>query len=192
MLYWPILNYFDGNLDAAAELLADPNAVPGLSDGGAHVGTICDASFPTTLLSYWCRDRTKGARFVPEWIVSRQCRATAEAVGLLDRGIIAPGFKAEGFETSTTDKAKIIEQLNQSFAYAEAAIQSMSNADFAKPEKKLGPDANDGDVIYLMVVHNHEHLGQTIAYARFNGITPPWTEEAQRKAKTAKDAAAPK
>jgi uncharacterized damage-inducible protein DinB len=104
----------------------------------------------------------------------------------------APGFKAEGFETSTTDKAKIIEQLNQSFAYAEAAIQSMSNADFAKPEKKLGPDANDGDVIYLMVVHNHEHLGQTIAYARLNGITPPWTEEAQKKAKAAKEAPAPK
>jgi uncharacterized damage-inducible protein DinB len=104
----------------------------------------------------------------------------------------APGFKAEGFETSTTDKAKIIEQLNQSFSYAEAAIKSMSNADFAKPEKKLGPDANDGDVIYLMIVHNHEHLGQTIAYARLNGITPPWTEEAQRKAKADKDAAAPK
>ena len=104
----------------------------------------------------------------------------------------APGFKAEGFEASTTDKAKIIEQLNQSFVYAEAAIQGMSNADFAKPEKKLGPDANDGDVIYLMVVHNHEHLGQTIAYARLNGITPPWTEEAQRKAKAAKDTPAPK
>ena len=102
------------------------------------------------------------------------------------------GFKAEGFETSTTDKAKIIEQLNQSFSYAEAAIQSMSNADFAKPEKKLGPDANDGDVIYLMIVHNHEHLGQTIAYARLNGVTPPWTEEAQRKAKADKDAATPK
>jgi N-acyl-D-aspartate/D-glutamate deacylase len=95
LLYWPILNYFDGNLDAAAELLADPNAVPGLSDGGAHVGTICDASFPTTLLSYWGRDRIKGTRFTPEWIVSRQCRATAEAVGLLDRGIVAPGFKAD-------------------------------------------------------------------------------------------------
>jgi uncharacterized damage-inducible protein DinB len=103
-----------------------------------------------------------------------------------------PGFKAEGFEASTTDKAKIIEQLNQSFSYAEAAIQSMANADFAKPEKKLGPDANDGDVVYLMVVHNHEHLGQTIAYARLNGITPPWTEEAQRKAKADKEAAAPK
>lgn len=104
----------------------------------------------------------------------------------------ALGFKAAGFETSTTDKAKIIEQLNQSFTYAEAALEAMSNADFAKPEKKLGPDANDGDVIYLMIMHNHEHLGQTIAYARLNGITPPWTEEAQRKAKADKDAAAPK
>jgi len=104
----------------------------------------------------------------------------------------APGFKAEGFETTTTDKAKIIEQLNQSFSYAEAAIQSMSNSDFAKPEKKLGPDANDGDVIYLMIVHNHEHLGQTIAYARLNGVTPPWTEEAQKKAKAASYDAAPK
>jgi N-acyl-D-aspartate/D-glutamate deacylase len=97
LLYWPVLNYFDGNLDAAAELLADPNSVPGLSDGGAHVGTICDGSFPTTLLSYWARDRAKGkgAGFSPEWIVSRQCRATAEAVGLLDRGLVAPGFKAD-------------------------------------------------------------------------------------------------
>lgn len=95
LLYWPILNYFDGNLHAAAELLAHPYAVPGLSDGGAHAGTICDASFPTTLLSYWGRNRTKGTRFPPEWIVSRQCRATAEAVGLRDRGILAPGYKAD-------------------------------------------------------------------------------------------------
>ena len=95
LLYWPILNYFDGNLDAAADLLAHPYTVPGLSDGGAHVGTICDASFPTTLLSYWARDRDHGVTFTPEWVVQRQCRATAEAVGLLDRGIVAPGFKAD-------------------------------------------------------------------------------------------------
>jgi uncharacterized damage-inducible protein DinB len=94
----------------------------------------------------------------------------------------APGFKREGFEKSTTDKAAVIEQLNKSFSYAIASVQSMSNADFAKAEKKLGPDANDGDVIYLMVMHSHEHLGQTIAYARMNGVTPPWTEEAQKKA----------
>jgi uncharacterized damage-inducible protein DinB len=91
-------------------------------------------------------------------------------------------YKADGFESSTTDKAKIIEQLSKSFSYAEAAIQSMTNADFAKPEKKLGPDANDGDVIYILVVHNHEHFGQSIAYARVNGVTPPWTLETQKKA----------
>jgi uncharacterized damage-inducible protein DinB len=100
----------------------------------------------------------------------------------------APDYKREGFETSTTDKAKIIDQLNKSFAYAIASVQKMSNADFAKPEKKLGPDANDGDVIYILVTHNHEHLGQSIAYARVNGVTPPWTEEEQKK-KAAKPAA---
>jgi uncharacterized damage-inducible protein DinB len=103
-----------------------------------------------------------------------------------------PAYKVDGFESSTTDKARIIEQLDKSYAFAEAALQGMTNADFARPEKKLGPDANSGDVIYLLVVHNHEHFGQSIAYARLNGITPPWTEEAQRKAKAAKDAAAPK
>ncbi len=99
----------------------------------------------------------------------------------------APGFQKEGFEKSTTDKAKIIEQLNSSFAYAIAAVKKMSNADFAKAEKKLGPDANDGDVVYILVTHNHEHLGQSIAYARVNGVTPPWTEEAQKKEKPAAD-----
>jgi uncharacterized damage-inducible protein DinB len=99
----------------------------------------------------------------------------------------AAGYQREGFEKSTTDKAKIVEQLNKSFVYAMAAVQKMSNADFAKPEKKLGPDANDGDVIYILVTHNHEHLGQSIAYARVNGITPPWTEEEQKKAKPATD-----
>jgi len=93
-----------------------------------------------------------------------------------------PEYKKDGFEKSTTDKAKIVDQLNKSFGFALATVQKMSNSDFAKPEKKLGPDANDGDVVYILVMHNHEHLGQSIAYARVNGITPPWTEEAQKKA----------
>ena len=63
LLYLPFLNYFDGNLDAAGEMLAHPHTVPGLGDGGAHVGTICDASFPTTLLTHWGRDRTRGTTF---------------------------------------------------------------------------------------------------------------------------------
>jgi N-acyl-D-aspartate/D-glutamate deacylase len=95
MVYMPVLNYFDGNLDAAAELLAHPHTVPGLGDGGAHVGTICDASFPTTLLTHWGRDRRDGDRFELPWLVARQCRATAETVGLLDRGLLAPGYKAD-------------------------------------------------------------------------------------------------
>jgi uncharacterized damage-inducible protein DinB len=93
----------------------------------------------------------------------------------------AAGFEGKGFEKSTTDKAKVIEQLNKSFAYAIAAVNNMSNADFAKPEKKLGPDANDGDVVYLLVTHAHEHMGQSIAYARINGVMPPWTAEALKK-----------
>ena len=59
-LYVPFLNYADGNLDAAGEMLAHPHTVVGLGDGGAHVGTICDASFPTTLLAHWGRDRDHG------------------------------------------------------------------------------------------------------------------------------------
>jgi N-acyl-D-aspartate/D-glutamate deacylase len=95
LLYLPILNYSDGNLDAAGELLGHRHTVPGLGDGGAHVGTICDGSFPTTLLSYWARDRKRGTTYDLPFLVQRQCRGTAEAVGLLDRGLLAPGYKAD-------------------------------------------------------------------------------------------------
>jgi uncharacterized damage-inducible protein DinB len=91
------------------------------------------------------------------------------------------GFDAKTFEKSTTDKTQIIDQLNKSFDSAHAAIEKMTNADFAKPLPKLGPDANYGDVVYLLVTHAHEHLGQSIAYARVNGIVPPWTAEAAKK-----------
>jgi len=95
LLYVPFLNYFDGNLDAAAEMIAHPHTVPGLSDGGAHVGTICDASFPTSLLTHWGRDRGRGTTFSLPFLIHGQSRATAEAVGLLDRGMLAPGYKAD-------------------------------------------------------------------------------------------------
>ncbi|MGH9700181.1 MAG: DinB family protein [Candidatus Acidiferrales bacterium] len=90
-------------------------------------------------------------------------------------------FTAKGFETSTTDKAGIVSQLNDSFSYAISTVEKMSNADFAKPEKQLGPDANAGDVVYLLVTHAHEHLGQSIAYTRVNGVVPPWTAAAAKK-----------
>jgi N-acyl-D-aspartate/D-glutamate deacylase len=94
LLYVPLLNYGDGNLDAAGEMLADPHSVVGLGDGGAHVGTICDASFPTTLLAWWGRDRDHGRLDLP-FLVHRQTQATARAVGLLDRGVLAPGYRAD-------------------------------------------------------------------------------------------------
>lgn len=94
MLYLPILNYGDGNLDAAGEMLAHPHTVVGLADGGAHVGTICDASFPTTLLTHWGRDRERGRMELP-FLIHRQTQATARTVGLLDRGVLAPGHRAD-------------------------------------------------------------------------------------------------
>jgi uncharacterized damage-inducible protein DinB len=100
---------------------------------------------------------------------------------LIDNPLPA-GFDPKTFEKSTTDRSKIIEALNKSFTSAIALVNGMSNADFAKPEKKLGPDANRGDVIYILVTHAHEHMGQAIAYARLNGIVPPWTAAAQKQA----------
>jgi uncharacterized damage-inducible protein DinB len=93
----------------------------------------------------------------------------------------APGFVAKGFEKSTTDKAQVIEWLNKSFAYSIESVQSMSNAEFAKLLPKLGPQANAGDVVYLMVEHQHEQLGIAIAYSRAIGVVPPWTADALSK-----------
>ena len=85
------------------------------------------------------------------------------------------------FEKSTTDRARIVEELNKSWEFAQKAINGMSNADFAKLLPKLGPQANAGDVVYILVADAHEHLGQLVAYARVNGIVPPWTVEAQKQ-----------
>jgi N-acyl-D-aspartate/D-glutamate deacylase len=93
-LYLPALNFASGNLDAVREMLLDDRTIPGLGDGGAHVGTICDGSFPTTLLTHWCRDRA-GERLDVPFVVKAQCHDTARAVGLRDRGVVAPGFKAD-------------------------------------------------------------------------------------------------
>jgi N-acyl-D-aspartate/D-glutamate deacylase len=94
LLYQPVLNWAAQNLDVVGEMLRHPAAVPGLSDGGAHVGTICDVSFPTTLLQWWGRDRPTG-RIPVEQLIAKQCRMTAETVGLTDRGVIAPGRRAD-------------------------------------------------------------------------------------------------
>ncbi|MGB5077449.1 MAG: D-aminoacylase, partial [Sphingorhabdus sp.] len=94
MIYLPILNYMDGNLDFTRELLQRDDIVASLSDGGAHCGTICDAASPTFLLSYWARDRKAGT--IPiELAIKRQCHDTAQLYGLKDRGILRPGYLAD-------------------------------------------------------------------------------------------------
>jgi hypothetical protein len=106
-----------------------------------------------------------------------------ERYGILElMGATAPaGFDRKTFEKSTTDRARIVDELNKSWEFTQKAINGMTNAEFAKLLPKLGPQANAGDVIYILVADAHEHLGQVVAYARVNGIVPPWTVEAQKK-----------
>ncbi len=94
MLWVPFSNFGKGNLDGTRELLTHDYTVPALSDGGAHVGTICDGSFPTTLLQHWGRDRSHD-RIDVEFLIQRQCRDTARLLGLHDRGVLAPGYRAD-------------------------------------------------------------------------------------------------
>jgi hypothetical protein len=109
---------------------------------------------------------------------------SGERYGILGLGGATPpaDFNGKTFEKSTTDKARIVEELNKSWDFAQKTINAMSNADFAKLLPKLGPQANAGDVVYILVADAHEHLGQLVAYARVNGIVPPWTVEAKKKA----------
>jgi N-acyl-D-aspartate/D-glutamate deacylase len=95
LLMHPFENYHAGDLEVVREMLVDDATVMGVGDGGAHVGTICDASAPTYLLSHWARDRHRGERLPLEFLVRKQTRDTAAAYGLADRGILAPGFKAD-------------------------------------------------------------------------------------------------
>lgn len=94
LIYLPTVNYRDGNFDVLGEMLEHPYTLPGLSDGGAHVGSISDGSFPTTLLTYWGRDRSYGRIDIP-FLVKKQAADTAHFVGLVDRGVLAPGYRAD-------------------------------------------------------------------------------------------------
>ncbi|HEX8902971.1 D-aminoacylase [Vitreimonas sp.] len=93
-IYFPILNYADGNLNFLEALQTSDDTVNSLSDGGAHCGTICDAASPTFMLQHWVRDRA-GQRITLENAVKRQCRDTALLYGLSDRGLIKPGYLAD-------------------------------------------------------------------------------------------------
>jgi N-acyl-D-aspartate/D-glutamate deacylase len=94
LIYFPIFNYNAGNLDVVAQMLQHPRALYGLSDAGAHVGTICDASSSTFMLTHWVRERANG-RLALETAVNMLSQRSARYLGLQDRGVIAPGMRAD-------------------------------------------------------------------------------------------------
>ena len=89
------MNYVGGSLDATYEMLSDPNTVSGLSDGGAHLQLVCDAAMPTFQLSFWARDRSRGPTIPIETIINKVTGQLAALYGLDDRGILAPGRRAD-------------------------------------------------------------------------------------------------
>ncbi len=95
LIYLPLLGYANGDLEAIRAMMEHPASIFSLSDGGAHCGLICDASVPTYLLTHWVRDRKRGERIPLEAIVENQTSRTARFYGMEDRGVIAPGMKAD-------------------------------------------------------------------------------------------------
>ncbi len=95
VLFAPLFNYANGNLDATREMMLHPRVAMGLSDGGAHCGVICDASMPTFMLTHWTRDRSRGETLPLEWTVKRMTHDTAELYGLGDRGTLEVGKKGD-------------------------------------------------------------------------------------------------
>ncbi|GGE14124.1 amidohydrolase [Polymorphobacter glacialis] len=94
-VFFPMHNYTDGDLENVRQMIANPNTLAGLSDGGAHVGAICDVSLPTFMLTHWCRDRTRGPLLELAETVKQQTLDTALAVGLGDRGLLVIGYLAD-------------------------------------------------------------------------------------------------
>jgi N-acyl-D-aspartate/D-glutamate deacylase len=95
LLFAPLASYVDTDHEAIREMMTHPRTVLGLSDGGAHCGLICDASMPTYLLTHWARDRHRGERVPLEQLVHLQTQRTATTYGMHDRGVLAPGMRAD-------------------------------------------------------------------------------------------------
>jgi N-acyl-D-amino-acid deacylase len=93
--YFPLYNYSASDLEVVREMLTHPATLLGLGDGGAHVGYICDASYPTYLISHWARDRHRGRKLSLEFLVHAQTQRNALGVGIADRGALLPGMKAD-------------------------------------------------------------------------------------------------
>jgi N-acyl-D-amino-acid deacylase len=95
LLLRPLVGYSDLTLDPVRQMLLDPSTVLGVGDGGAHVRVICDASTPTSMLTHWTRDRSRGAKLPIETVVHKMTKNNADLYGFTDRGVIAPGMRAD-------------------------------------------------------------------------------------------------
>ena len=95
LLFTPLANYADGNHDALRKMLMHPRAFLGLGDGGAHVARTCDAATPSFMLTHWARDRKRGPTLPLEDVIRLQTSRPASIFGLGDRGVLAPGKKAD-------------------------------------------------------------------------------------------------
>jgi uncharacterized damage-inducible protein DinB len=91
------------------------------------------------------------------------------------------GLDLRGLQKSTSDKAKVIALVKQSYEHMRAAVSNLSDADLEKRVKFFGDEAPIAEVLFHTANHQHEHLGQLIAYARMNGVVPPWTAERAAK-----------
>ena len=115
LLYFPLFNYSKGNLEDVRFMLTHDHTTFGLGDAGAHCGVLCDASFPTTLLTHWTRDRKRGKKLPLEWVIMKQTKNNAEWVGLSDRGVLEKGKKADiniiDYENLTLSHPEIVYDL---------------------------------------------------------------------------------
>ncbi len=115
LIYHPLFNYLPGNLDFVEKMLNHPYSISGLGDAGAHCGAISDASFPTTLIQHWGRDRTRGKKIPVEKLISMQTLETSRLLGISDRGVLKEGYKADinviDFDNLTLHEPEVLHDL---------------------------------------------------------------------------------
>jgi uncharacterized damage-inducible protein DinB len=102
--------------------------------------------------------------------------AIAVSSRIISSPVAIAGFQGQGYDKSTTDKAQIEKAVKDSFAHFRASIEKLEPADAEKMVKVFGGEASTRGAVLFMLEHLSEHLGQSIAYARVNGVTPPWSE----------------
>ena len=150
MLYAPFFNYGYGDLGFTAAAHQHPHTRMGLSDAGAHCGAICDGGMPTFMLTHWTRDRVRGGTMPLEYIIHRQTQQTAQLFNMFDRGVIAPGMKAD---------VNVINYDELEFSQAEMAY------DFPTGARRLVQKARGYDLTMVSGV-------TTVENDEFTGLLP--------------------